>query len=466
MGEPAALAPPSGFRVYSGVAGGRRPRRRVGTVAASAALVGLLLTTLTAPAAAATYHAHDGTSLQAAVTSADASSGPSTIELSAGTFVPASTLDLTGEVTIVGPSLAPPALISGTGVAPSGSDLLVVGPHGRVTLWNLELTAAGGPGAGAAIDDFGTVDVESSTVAGNSGAGAVIKRGASGTVRNSTFSDGLDVGVVDLGTLSAFNATIAGNANGGIDDSAGALRLTNTIIAKDGGAGCTRPAAVSDHSLDGDGSCGVGALAHADPRLEKLAANGGPTLTRALGAGSPAIDAGDDSNCPPEDQRHFARTDGRCDIGAFEVGGVPVSGGGGPGGSGRGRPSSPATGGGIVGVSAHGALRGARRTRIFFTLRALVGHARASFRYTDRAGHLLLHALTIKRLAIDAAHGVATITGTSARSPGTRRVGVTVVLTSRGARRGIRINVGGGYFKNGRLLNGSITFISRGRSAA
>jgi hypothetical protein len=380
--------------------------------------------------------------------------------------VPGSPLDLTGEVTVVGPSLASPALISGTGVSPSGSDLLVVGPHAEVTLRNLELTAAGGPGTGAAVDDFGAVDVESSTVAGNSGPGALIQRGATGTVRNSTFSDGLDVGIVDTGTVSLFNATIAANANGGIDDSAGVLKLTNTIVAKNGATDCTRPAAGSDHGLDGDGTCGVGALARTDPRLERLAANGGPTLTRALGAGSPAIDAGDDSNCPVADQRHFARTDGRCDIGAFEAGAVRPGAGGGSGGSGHGGPYSPSPSGGFVGVTAHGALRGAWRTRISFALQALVGHARASFRYTDRARHVVLHALTITRLALDAAHHVATITGTSSRSPRASRVRLTIVLTSRGARRSMRIRVGGGYFNSGRFVNGSITFISRGRSAA
>ncbi len=54
-----------------------------------------------------------------------------------------------------------------------------------------------------------------------------------------------------------------------------------------------------------------------------LANNGGPTLTNALKAGSPAIDASDNSTCPSTDQRGFARpvfggVQLRCDIGAFE----------------------------------------------------------------------------------------------------------------------------------------------------
>lgn len=62
-----------------------------------------------------------------------------------------------------------------------------------------------------------------------------------------------------------------------------------------------------------------------DPLLGPLADNGGFTLTHALGPGSPAIDAGDPSNCPSTDQRGFPRpvdgdgVDGpRCDMGAYE----------------------------------------------------------------------------------------------------------------------------------------------------
>lgn len=61
-----------------------------------------------------------------------------------------------------------------------------------------------------------------------------------------------------------------------------------------------------------------------DPNLGPLQGNGGGTLTRALLAGSPAIDAGNPLRCIgpngvtlDTDQRGFARN-GRCDIGAFE----------------------------------------------------------------------------------------------------------------------------------------------------
>ena len=51
--------------------------------------------------------------------------------------------------------------------------------------------------------------------------------------------------------------------------------------------------------------------------LGPLADNGGPTLTHALLAGSPAINAGRIANCPTTDQRG-ENHDANCDIGAYE----------------------------------------------------------------------------------------------------------------------------------------------------
>jgi hypothetical protein len=76
------------------------------------------------------------------------------------------------------------------------------------------------------------------------------------------------------------------------------------------------------HNLSSDGSCAftnVGSLNDTDPKLGPLAENGGPTLTMALLAGSPAIDAGDTPAAPPTDQRGVPRPFGvAADIGAYE----------------------------------------------------------------------------------------------------------------------------------------------------
>ena len=424
----------------------------------------LLLAASVAPAGAATYRAHDGTSLEAAVASADASSAASTIELTAGTYLSTSTLSISRDVTIVGPSSDSPAKLAGSAVEPFPSDLLLVEAHARLTLWNVEVTAGGGEVSAAGIDDLGVLDLESSTVAGNDGSGVVVHPGATATVRNSTLSDGLDTGLIDEGTASLINSTVAENADGGIDDSSGTLELTNTIVAENGSPDCTKPAKVSDHSLDSDGSCGVGALSRTDPHLGKLAANGGPTLTQALEAGSPAIAAGDLAKCPAEDQRHFVRPAGRCDIGAFQTG--AVQGGGKPDSAGSGSGSGSSSGGAVaapVGVGGHGVLRGARRSRITFTVRAEVGKGRAEFVYADGARHVALRDFTPKSLAIDARRGIATLRGSAREMPSGRRVGVTVVFVSDAGKRSLRIRLSGGYYESGRLLSGSIELV---RSAA
>jgi hypothetical protein len=413
------------------------------------------------PAFAATYHARDGASLQAAVAGADAGSGPSTIELAAGALLPTSTLTITREVTIVGPSSAPGAKLAGSAVEPFPSDLILVRAHAKLTLMNLELTAAGGEGS-AAVDDFGEVDLEGSTVAGNNGPGLLVEPGAAATVRNSTLSDGLDAGLVDLGTASLVNATVADNKNGGIEDSGGTLSLVNSIVARNGSADCTRPAHSSDDSLDSDGSCGVGALSRTDPKLGGLTGNGGPTETQALGEGSTAIGAGDDSRCPAEDQRHFARPPGRCDIGAYQTGAVQSAL---PSAPSTTRPGSAPSSGALtalVGVTGHGTLRGAHRSRIAFSVRAEVGKAKAEFVYTDGARHVVLHALTVKSLAIDGRRGTATLRGNGVEVSSKRRVSITLVLVSNSRQPSLRIRFSSGYYDSGRLLSGAIAFI-RGR---
>lgn len=56
--------------------------------------------------------------------------------------------------------------------------------------------------------------------------------------------------------------------------------------------------------------------------LGSLGDNGGPTPTRLPGPASIAINQGSELYCLATDQRHFARTDAFCDVGAVEVGAI------------------------------------------------------------------------------------------------------------------------------------------------
>jgi Ca2+-binding RTX toxin-like protein len=60
----------------------------------------------------------------------------------------------------------------------------------------------------------------------------------------------------------------------------------------------------------------IGNILGSDPALGALADNGGPTSTRALLPGSPAVDAADPAAAPPFDQRGVPRNP---DIGAYEL---------------------------------------------------------------------------------------------------------------------------------------------------
>jgi CSLREA domain-containing protein len=142
-------------------------------------------------------------------------------------------------------------------------------------------------------------------------------------------------GGVDGAGGTIVSSTIAGNTSGSpgqianLRESQGdAPAIRNTIVANPlGGANCDLdPAPIEDHNLEFPGtSCGftgTGSLQNTDPAIGALAANGGPTETLALPAGSAALDRIPAAGCALTDQRGLPRpqTAGTpCDIGAFEL---------------------------------------------------------------------------------------------------------------------------------------------------
>ncbi len=220
-------------------------------------------------------------------------------------------------------------------------------------------TGTGGKGgSGGGIANTGTLSVVNSTLNGNQ-AGSGGNAGSSGTG-----GAGGDGGALNSDTGTITNCTISGNqaGDGGTAGDTGAassgrgggifkgtvgpvLNIRNSIIA--GNSSPTGPdisgtVNSQDYNLIGStsGATFTGTTTHniinPNPKLGALANNGGPTQTMLPLPGSPAINAGDPANLPPDtfdldgdsdtaeplpiDQRGFARVVGaNFDIGAVET---------------------------------------------------------------------------------------------------------------------------------------------------
>lgn len=197
------------------------------------------------------------------------------------------------------------------------------------------------PGGSAFLVKPGAeLTIRSSTIADNGptgsggGAGVILDwSDASGspliTIENSTFAQNTGFAVYAYTAAVEFrNSTIAGNDGGllaSVNGVASQINVGNTIIANNGmncGVNPYGGTIISNgHNIESLNSCNFAATGdqvNTEPMLGALADNGGPTQTHALQAGSPAIDAGNNTNCPATDQRGVSRSDGACDIGAYE----------------------------------------------------------------------------------------------------------------------------------------------------
>lgn len=230
--------------------------------------------------------------------------------------------------------------IAGGGIANRGALTLT----GSTISYNVAGSAGGGlsnfGGGGSAT--LAGVTINANFAYGGGG----IANGGELTLTNSTISGNEAVafggGITSVGITLVVNSTITGNGareSGGIHDLSGilagifdipgAVTLKNTIVANSPrGGNCGGRAFIisGGHNLSSDHTCGFSRAADrntTDPKLGPLQDNGGPTPTHALLAISPAIDAGDDADCPRTDQRGVLRPQGvRCDIGAFEFQGA------------------------------------------------------------------------------------------------------------------------------------------------
>jgi len=240
-----------------------------------------------------------------------------------------------------------------------------------ITRTTVSGNSSGTSGGGLYFNLGGTLLVDRSTISGNTaltggtglGGGGIYFYGPSAnfTVRNSTISGnvandnlgggsggGILINAFGTSTLVLQNSTIAfndaGKSGGGVYQAGGDGTWNSTIVAKNTVAGVDAPNAdvgffapttiagnnnligVNDVATQGtfSGTNQIGTFgAGIDPLLDVLANNGGPTLTHALKAGSPAINAGNNVAGLTTDQRGFQRVaGGTADVGAYEFGAV------------------------------------------------------------------------------------------------------------------------------------------------
>ncbi len=237
------------------------------------------------------------------------------------------------------------------------------GQFGVVTIIDSTIsdnTATGGNGGG--FTNHGSAVITGSTISNNTttinggGIWASLFSGAL-ILTNTTVSGnsargeggGIYVSADGAFAAGAFSSTIAFNTadsdgdgiggGGGIANAGPAVDLEHTIIGRNADPGspsapdCGGALSSQGHNLIQNPTCPIsGAFINGqDPLLGPLADNGGPTMTHALLPGSPAIDAGDNANCPATDQRGYGRpadgdppqADTVCDIGAYELGATP-----------------------------------------------------------------------------------------------------------------------------------------------
>jgi len=255
-------------------------------------------------------------------------------------------------------------VISGNRAGENGGALYSDTADGSIFITDSTISnnTADGAGGGLYISStgLGEIVIANSTISGNestTGAGAMqLLRGSKMTLLQSTVSNNTGGGATVIGGISiaADDLTLVGSivaGNPGFDIGDGSILSGASVTsqnAKNKGTKTpkNRPAltpsvspalvlasAAAEYSVIGEVDPAVtivnGAgnkLGVADPKLGPLADNGGPTMTHALLAGSPAINAG--PNPVPTftgnqfDQRGtgFARIAfGAADAGAFEV---------------------------------------------------------------------------------------------------------------------------------------------------
>jgi CSLREA domain-containing protein len=238
-------------------------------------------------------------------------------------------------------------------VAGSGADTITV-PAGtyNLTIGDLDLidVTINGTGAGSTIikqtnpnfrviEVLGTVNISRVTIQDGRAAdsnivpthlhGSGLHNHGTVTLTNVTFTgntvanlnpanptSGRGGAIWNAGSMTLINVTIANNtaAVSGAGIGGNAPTIINTIVANNSPDNCSVAIAAGSGNLQFPGTTCGATIPMADPLLGPLTSGVYPLL-----AGSPAIDTGTNTGCPPTDELGTARPQGAaCDIGAFE----------------------------------------------------------------------------------------------------------------------------------------------------
>jgi uncharacterized repeat protein (TIGR01451 family) len=224
---------------------------------------------------------------------------------------------------------------------------------GTLTLTSVTISGNTTTGSGGGISNNFILTIADSTVTGNTAnvSGAGVANGGTLTIRNSTISVNNGDGLYNSGVATIVNSTFSGNTVRGISNGDNTINIRNTIVAANAageddvsgnfvsrGHNLIGQSPTDNGFINGSNGDKVGTSASPiNPLLAVLGNYGGPTKTRALLPGSPALDAGDScvvsDTCTPAlgftlttDQRGFSRAVGtNVDIGAFESRGFTIT---------------------------------------------------------------------------------------------------------------------------------------------
>jgi CSLREA domain-containing protein len=249
---------------------------------------------------------------------------------------------LGGGISAEGPVNVTDSTVSGNQTVPAGGAGGVGGgiyADGEFSLTRSTLSGNTSDSQGGGLFNsagLGPRQIVNSTISGNTSfafAGGMLISNSS-TITDSTFAD---------------NTLTAGTPTGrDVQQTTGTTTVQNTILASSGACDGSIVSAAAGHNIDSGTSCGFGTMngnqenvSPAALGLGPLAGNGGPTMTRAIGPGSAALNAADPT-CGglATDQRGVMRPQGTaCDVGAYEFVFPPAGGGGGT----TGTPVTPIT---------------------------------------------------------------------------------------------------------------------------